>query len=99
MLLPLCFTQFVGLIVIEDRVLQGSATPFFNSVARFFIFNLFVFFLLYATPLYQIVQQDGVLAMMMMRSLAVGGNNLNNVRLRIIWLFALSVLPRCIIEG
>ena len=36
--------------------------------------------------------------MMMMRSLAVGGNNLNNVRLRIIWLFALSVLPRCMIE-
>ena len=43
MLLPLCFTQFVWLIVIEDRVLQGSATPFFNSVAKFFIFNLFVF--------------------------------------------------------
>ena len=55
MLLPLCFTQFVGLIVIEDRVLQGSATPFFNSVARFFIFYYFVSFLLYATPLYQIV--------------------------------------------
>ena len=36
---------------------------------------------------------------MMMRSLAVGGNNLNNVRLRIIWLFALYVLPRCMIEG
>ena len=42
MLLSLCFTQFVGLIVSEDRVLQGSATPFF-SVVRFFILT-FLFF-------------------------------------------------------